>query len=175
MIPTSSTLQKPTTQCSFLIIGYGNELRGDDGVGPRVAMTVADWRLPSVKSLAVHQLTPELAAIIAESDYVIFVDANHKCCAQTVQISPVVVSRTLSALYPSPVLAHHCEPSPLLTLTHMLYGRHPQAWLLQIPAECFEMGKSISDTAHQGIDRALRTIEQFFTTYLQPELCMKSA
>ena len=37
-----------------LIIGYGNTLRSDDGVGPRLAQTVADWRLPGVRSLALH-------------------------------------------------------------------------------------------------------------------------
>jgi hypothetical protein len=60
---------------TVLVIGYGNTLRGDDGVGYQVAETVAEWQLPQVRSIAVHQLLPELAADIAEVDLVIFVDA----------------------------------------------------------------------------------------------------
>src|SRR5947209_7059306 len=35
-----------------LVIGYGNELRGDDGVGPCVARTVASWQRPGLRALA---------------------------------------------------------------------------------------------------------------------------
>ncbi|MDJ0708082.1 MAG: hydrogenase maturation protease [Leptolyngbyaceae cyanobacterium MO_188.B28] len=174
MIPTSPTTPA-STQYHFLIIGYGNELRGDDAVGLRVAKALTDWRLPSVKALAVHQLAPELVADIAKADYVIFVYACGKSCAPNVQIDPIVISKPSSPLYKAPVLTYNCEPSTLLALTHALYGRHPQAWLLQIPTESFDLGGSLSDTAHQGIDRALRTIEQFFTTYLRSQRCIKLA
>jgi hydrogenase maturation protease len=63
-----------------LIIGYGNSLRSDDAAGIKVAETIATWQLPHVRSLAVHQLTPELAAELAAVELVIFVDAcvfNH--------------------------------------------------------------------------------------------------
>ena len=60
---------------NFLVIGYGNTLRSDDGAGQIVAEKIAQWNLPGVRSLAVHQLTPELAEIIAQADAVIFIDA----------------------------------------------------------------------------------------------------
>jgi hydrogenase maturation protease len=59
-----------------VVIGYGNEVRGDDGVGPRVARVVAGWQLPHVKALAVHQLLPELVESFAEASAVVFVDAS---------------------------------------------------------------------------------------------------
>ena len=65
----------------FLVIGYGNELRGDDAVGPEVARCVAEWRRPEVVGIAVHQLTPELAVALSEVAVVIFVDA----CADPAQ------------------------------------------------------------------------------------------
>lgn len=58
-----------------LVIGYGNELRGDDGVGPKVAEAVEAWKLAGVSVLALRQLTPELAADLAVVRRVIFVDA----------------------------------------------------------------------------------------------------
>ena len=48
-----------------LVIGYGNELRGDDAVGPLVARTAESWQRPGLRALAVQQLTPELAEDIA--------------------------------------------------------------------------------------------------------------
>jgi hydrogenase maturation protease len=60
---------------TVVVIGYGNTLRGDDGAGPAVAQAIADRALPGVRSLAVPQLTPELAEIVAEANLVVFVDA----------------------------------------------------------------------------------------------------
>ena len=59
---------------STLIVGYGNDLRSDDGAGVIVARKVAVlW--PQARVIVVHQLTPELAEDIAMAGKVIFVDA----------------------------------------------------------------------------------------------------
>jgi len=58
-----------------LLIGYRNSLRSDDGVGQKVATIVEDWEVPELRSLFVHQLTPELVTDIAQVELVIFVDA----------------------------------------------------------------------------------------------------
>ncbi|MEM9164368.1 MAG: hydrogenase maturation protease [Cyanobacteria bacterium P01_F01_bin.4] len=175
---SSRTTHPISTQYSFLIIGYGNELRRDDAVGPRVARTVADWHLPSVKSLAVRQLTPELVDAIGQADYVIFVDACGSSCSQTVQIDPLAVDS--SVLRTTSLGVHSYAPMALLSLTQGLYDHHPQAWLLQISTEGFELGEHLSVTAQEGCDRALRIIEQFLRTYQWPlslsqKPCMKSA
>ena len=172
---------RATNRYSFLIIGYGNDLRGDDGVGPQVAKAVADWHLPAVKALAVQQLLPELAADMAQVEHVIFVDACGQRGTSTLQLAPVVTNKKALTHYGALPLNHTCDPLALLTLTQTLYGRHPQAWLLQIPIEHCDLGRSFSTTAQQGAARALRTIEQFFTTYLRrpalthADLCTKSA
>lgn len=172
-----------TTQANhhhaFLIIGYGNELRGDDAVGRWIANAVANWQLPWVKVLSVQQLTPELTDEIAQVSYVIFVDACGKRCVPEPQIDPLVVSKHTSDLYASS-LNHTCDPLAIMTLTYRLYGCRPQAWLLQIPTEHCDLGRDFSDTAYCGADRALRTIENFLTHYQRPtemarNPCMKSA
>lgn len=172
---TSSSLTVSKIQpCSLLIIGHGSDLQGDDAVGAWVAKTVADWQLPSVESLAVPRLTPELAADMAQANYVIFVDACGESCALTIQLEPIVVTRSALSLCTDLILPDNCEPSALLALVQTIYQRHPQAWTIQIPTECFDLGKSFSDTACRGCDRALRTIEQFFRTYLSAP-CIESA
>jgi hydrogenase maturation protease len=71
-----------------VVIGYGNTLRSDDGAGQQVATLVEDWQLPQVRSLAVHQLTPELAAELATAQMVIFVDAYPESSTAGRQHSP---------------------------------------------------------------------------------------
>ena len=56
---------------AFLIIGYGNTLRGDDGAGRRVVEALADT-LPPGAAVSLHQLTPEWAETISHVDHVIF-------------------------------------------------------------------------------------------------------
>ena len=58
-----------------LVIGYGNELRRDDGLGPQAARAVAGWGMPGVLALSCHQLTPELAEIVADAEEALFIDA----------------------------------------------------------------------------------------------------
>ena len=67
----------------FLVIGYGNEPRGDDAIGPQVAQCVSAWSRPEVVGLAVHQLTPELAALLADVESrifgCVFADPDFQC------------------------------------------------------------------------------------------------
>ncbi|WP_051394535.1 hydrogenase maturation protease [Leptolyngbya sp. Heron Island J] len=164
MLPSTQT--STVLEYDFLVIGYGNELCGDDAVGPWVAMVVADWNLPAVKSLAVSQLTPELTAELAKANYVMFVDACGQKAIRTVQIDPI----TIYDEQPSSMAfaAHSYDPLALLNLTQRLYNRHPQAWLLQIPVESCDLRGELSSFARQGCDRALRSIEQFLVTYRSP-------
>ncbi|MEA5463808.1 hydrogenase maturation protease [Leptothoe sp. PORK10 BA2] len=177
---TPPNANKSATQFQFLIIGYGNELRGDDAAGPRVAQIVASWQLPSIKSLAVPQLMPELINDIADTNYVIFVDAcSGSSCSSTMQLDPIIIGdHSTKSLVAQET--HRCNPLSLLMLTKQLYDRAPQAWFLKMPVESFDIGKELSSTTKRGCDRAVTTIEQFIRSYrqpvwLQPEAYMKSA
>src|SRR5262249_10360792 len=55
---------------------YGNELRGDDGIGPRVARAVEGWGLPGVTALSAHALVPEMAVAVAGAEGVGFGEAR---------------------------------------------------------------------------------------------------
>lgn len=57
-----------------LVIGIGNPLRSDDGVGWWLARRAERW-LPASQLRAVQQLTPELAADVAAAARVLFIDA----------------------------------------------------------------------------------------------------
>ena len=65
-----------------LIIGYGNPLRGDDGLGWRAAEQLAEI-IPQSEAevIACHQLTPELAEPISRARLVIFIDMSLELAA----------------------------------------------------------------------------------------------
>ena len=135
------------------MIGYGNELRGDDGVGPCVARRVAGWGRPEVDGLAVHQLTPELAPALAGAEVVVFVDACVDDGGQKVCLAA-------AGSGPGAVMGHTSDPRWLLALAEALYGRRPEAWLVTIPAADFGLGGRLSATARAGMSVALRQINR---------------
>lgn len=135
-----------------IIVGYGNPLRGDDGIGPRVAEAVAEWRLPDVRAVAVHQLTPELAEPLAAADRAIFVDARVDHLGEATRVQLLEPAGAATAI------GHTGDPRSLLALAQAAFGRHPHAWSITVPATNLTLGEGLSPTAARGIDAALRQI-----------------
>jgi len=135
----------------FLVIGYGNTLRSDDGVGARVAAAVAELALPGVVALVRHQLTPELAEQISEARTVVFVDA-------AVDASTEVQVRQLEPTEGAQLMAHAADPRSLLAFARQLFGRCPPAWWLTVPVENLGFGEELSPLASRGFQTALDKI-----------------
>lgn len=138
-------------QEGILIIGYGNTLRSDDGVGQLVAMDVEKWNLSQVTSLYLHQLTPELAEKIAQSTTVIFIDASIEAAQVKLTLLP--------NRQPIKNWTHHLTPQSLMSLTEFLYQQTPATWLIQIPIANLDFGEAISNLAQAGKDEALVIIK----------------
>ena len=140
---------------TILVIGYGNDLRGDDAAGPRAAAQIDAWALPGVDVRALHQLTPELAEPLAAADRAIFLDAH------PVSSGPDVRVHRLHPAIPTARLPHTCDPQALLALARTAFGRWPQAWWITIPAADFAFGAPLSPLTERGIADALAAIRPF--------------
>jgi hydrogenase maturation protease len=141
---------------NYLVIGYGNTLRSDDGAGQIVADRVATWNLPNVRSLAVHQLTPELAEDLANVDTVIFIDAaiSFERNSEKIEIKTFEGDCNYSSS------GHTENPRSLLYLSKVVYNKLPLAYWILIPAINFDFGEAISSLTQQGITQTLLAIEQ---------------
>jgi hydrogenase maturation protease len=150
---TGQTTDCPAPRPSegLLVLGYGNTLRSDDGVGPKVAEAVAALNLPGVRALACGLLTPELADPIAQAARVIFVDA-------AVDAPREVQLRPLAPADSSQIMAHAANPRTLLALARDVFGHAPPAWWLTIPVENLGIGEDFSLLAERGFATALETI-----------------
>lgn len=136
-----------------LVIGYGNTLRGDDGVGWSVAdRLAADPRLSGVDVLRSHQLTPEFALDVSRASAVVFVDATVSGPAGRVNVAALdpVAGGTASS--------HHMAPETLLALSQALYGAQPPAWLVSVGCATLELGDGLSDVVAAALPAAVDAV-----------------
>lgn len=138
------------------VIGYGNELRRDDGVGPRLAGLVAGWGRDGVTAVAVHQLLPELADLLARHTFAVFVDAAMAATLTVADVEPAPAVR----------LGHVADPAALLALSRLAYDRAPRAWLLTVPGSDFALGETLSAATAEAVPLALEAIRQLVESCL---------
>ena len=135
-----------------LVIGFGNELRRDDGAGPQVCRELEARRPSGVQVRIVHQLTPELAEPLAGARLAVFVDAA--AGQRAVRCRPVTESAGAAAL------GHTGDPAWLLGLAEAAFGRRPPAWLVTVPAEDFGFGSGLTPAAERYLPDALAEVER---------------
>jgi len=137
-----------------LVIGIGNPLRSDDAVG---------WFLAAeVGGLAVHQLTPELAAELAMVKRVLFVDAWQAPPAAAGSGRPRPWLRPLVPGVPAGLaFSHRLEPAPLLALAVALFQAQPRAQELLVPAWEFAHGTGLSPELCRQLPRARSLIRRW--------------
>lgn len=147
-----------------LIIGYGNPLRGDDGVGIRAAELLAGGETgegasslcsDGVEVIACHQLSIELAATIADVDRLILIDA----CA--VGQPGALTEQVLTPRIPSDgsnSLSHHLDARGLLAAAQILYGKALPTILLTLSGGSFDYGETLSPPVARALPKLIARI-----------------
>ena len=146
-----SKTRSPPHRTGLLVIGYGNPLRCDDSVGPKVAEVIEELHLPDVQTLVCQQLSPEHAEPISRARTVVFVDA-------AVDAPKEVQLRKLEPNESSQLMAHAADPRTMLALARDVFGHCPEAWWLTIPAVNLGFGEELSPVARHGYEVALEQI-----------------
>lgn len=143
-----------------LIVGYGNPLRSDDGVGWKAAALLKqELSSPEVFVMAAQQLTPEMAAALARCSEVLFLDAAHGGQAGEIRLEPV----HRDPQFQLGDFSHDLTPSALLALAYRLFAAEPAAHLLTLSGADFDLGESFSPPVEQAWSRFLeqaRTLAQ---------------
>jgi hydrogenase maturation protease len=123
----------------ILVVGYGNPMRSDDGIGWQLAVELFRTNhSPDVEVLPCHQLTPELAPAVSRADTVIFIDCSRGGTPGEIRCREVRLEATPSSL------THFVTPAVLLSMSSELFGACPRAYLLSIEGENFALGESWS-------------------------------
>lgn len=156
-----------------LLIGIGNPLRGDDGVGRLLAeeWEAIDDASVSIRVRSVHQLTPELVADLAGVDRVLFIDAwlsSSAPAAPELQHLPASAPRSV-ACGEAALNSHHLTAAQLLTLARSLWHADPEAAMLRIPATDIAHGTRLSVAMELQLPAARRLVRQWLEA---TALCM---
>lgn len=140
------------------IIGYGNPLRRDDGIGPYVVEQLsADLGEGSgIVLRSLHQLDPVLAEEVQGAKVLILVDATVEPLERGLRWSRVTPKQDLSACD-----THHLRPEGLAGLLESLYQRSPTTWLVSVQGNDFGFGEGLSREAREKAERASSEIVKF--------------
>jgi hydrogenase maturation protease len=160
-----------------LIIGIGNPLRGDDGIGPWLVADLeqelerqAGAAAPPARCRVVRQLLPELADELAGVERVLFVDAWRAPAgsrAELAALGAAGLGQAAGGEGPgSWSFGHGFGPGELLALAALLHATPPRADLLRIPAAQFALPAAAADagfstTVHQQLPRARRLLRRW--------------
>jgi hydrogenase maturation protease len=132
-----------------LVFGIGNSGRSDDGLG---------WafldRLQSIEEFRGrveyrYQLQVEDAALVAEADQVVFVDAYRGELPGGVRWQACMPSADFQ------FSTHALPPRAVLSLCEDLYPGTPPAVLLMIQGDAWELETGLSPAAKSRLERAL--------------------
>lgn len=140
---------------NILLICIGNNGRGDDGLGWAFADRLkGDDRFDIAYR---YQLQVEDAELISGYDQVWFVDATHQTTEEGFECKGIWGVGHFS------YTTHALHPGAVLQLCHQIYKRHPEAWVMGISGEEFELGKGLSEEAREHLERALAFFEETIT------------
>jgi hydrogenase maturation protease len=132
------------------VVGYGNPLRSDDGVGPAVAARLAgDPRLAGADIRAEHQLTPELALDASRASLLVLVDAGLNEAP-----GEVAMRRLGPAAASGDAWTHHVDPAGIVGLARELFGAAPPVVMISIGPASLEVGETLSDVVEASVTRA---------------------
>ena len=145
----------------IIIIGYGNHLRGDDGLGPYAAECLEESGLnDNVEIYAPHQLAPELAQPISEADFVIFIDAcwgEESGKVSCLEIAPDSSPPRAATSSPGS-FSHHLTPAVLMAMAARLYGSRPRALVVSVCSRSFAFGEGLSLPVKKVLPELLRRV-----------------
>lgn len=146
-----------------LVIGYGNPLRADDGLGWVVAQRLrsdldGDRRTGDVVVLAEHQLTPELAEPISRAQLVVFVDARVGDQPGRVDCHVVVPTGGGSLAF-----SHDVDPTSLVQMARLLYGAYPRAVAVSVDGDDFGYGMTLSPMVDAAVPDVVQRVRELLT------------
>ena len=152
----------------MLVVGYGNPLRGDDGVGQEVALVLrAELADTGASTVLAHQLLPELALDASRSRLVVFIDAAAGEPAGSLSVRPLSAGGWPPADPPASAaragtaagaFSHQLGAADVLALARCLYGGCPVALLVSVGAASLEPGVGLSAAVQCAIPHAARAV-----------------
>jgi hydrogenase maturation protease len=174
--------QKMQTQPGpVLVIGYGNDLRGDDGVGQAVAKHL--WsacdgapELAGTSFVWSVQLVPEMALDLSRASFAVFVDAAydagspgsvnvHQLDNSVRAEGPIAAGASVSGCWLD------LSPTGLLSLSVELYGHAPPADLVTVSVGAPTISPGLSPAVRTRVPAAALAVKRAIASWRRSARC----
>lgn len=132
-----------------MIIGIGNDGRGDDGLGWAFLKAIEQNESFCGPIVYRYQLQIEDAELISHARRVVFVDACHHA------LSSGYCWQTCEPAHEVEFTSHQLSPQTVLFLCQQLYDNAPPADLLLIEGCSWELQLGLSTAAKSNLEKAL--------------------
>ena len=137
-----------STDPALIVFAWGNESRGDDGIGPCLARRLRELELPRLVVIEDHQLNIEHVMDIAGDTPLLFIDAS-------VSIDAGIMLEPIQASSDGNFSTHAISPQALLNVYRKTSGRDaPPAYLLHVAGKSFGLGESLGETGRAAAESA---------------------
>ena len=137
----------PASLERILVVGYGNTLRGDDGLGPLIVEGLQDVAAVcgvDTQTIVLPQLDVTLASEMTDTSLVIFVDAREDADEESVKVTRVFPTAT-------PLNFRHTSHSlgipDLLRMALDWFGSRPACYAVMPKGYNFSLSENISPNA----------------------------
>ncbi|MBI9086014.1 MAG: hydrogenase maturation protease [Desulfobacterales bacterium] len=141
-----------TARKDLLVLGVGNPLRGDDGVGIELVRRLRAHFGPSLNCKELLAPDVILAERIAAFDHLLIIDALAEAQKDPYRLVALAPAKTFM---PAGCMVSHCFDWPaILALAEELYGHAPKTQVLGIAARRFEFSESMSSLCQKNADSA---------------------
>lgn len=142
------------TTASVCIIGVGNPIRSDDGLGPYICSLVDDRKFPGVCTLQLHQLHTDIIEDLFSYDHIVVVDASVE--GEDVAFSTPARDKALAG-----ASSHHMNVVMLDALAQTVYGKQLSFRVCAVRGENFEMGDQLTAAAKRNAAAAVKVITEW--------------
>jgi len=136
---------------NILVIGIGNPLRCDDGVGAYVAECIEAKGLSGVKVWIAQQLQVEDLERMLEFKRIILVDAS--IAGPPLEFRPI--ERSAGQVLAS---SHHLSAETFMSLASSIYHKNLDMHLCSIKGNCFDVGDKLSAPVQERAQEAVKLI-----------------
>lgn len=131
-----------------VIIGYGNELRGEDAFGIDVVKELEKYDLKDTVLMSTFQLTPEIVLELLDASEIIFIDA----CSSIDNNYALACSTKKQN---SSNLTHHILPENIIAILNGVYDKYPNYSIYSMLTNNFD--KIVDDKRY--MDSICRLVE----------------
>ena len=136
-----------------VVLGWGNESRGDDGLGPALLRRIEALGRRDVRAIEDYQLQIEHALDLDEAELALFIDAA--------RAGPAPFGfREIAPRNETTPSTHALSPEALLDIaTRVLKTQPPPAFMLAVRGESFGLGEGLSSEGAERLEAAWRFLQ----------------